>query len=66
MHQYIESLVDKRLVGVGLEKVFGTKNPISWLESDSKGKQVAPQEQEIISYKIGAYKNDLANVELEW
>ena len=66
MHQYIESLVDKRLVGVGLDKVFGTKNPISWLESDSKGKQVAPQEQEVISYKIGAYKNDLANTELEW
>lgn len=66
MHQYIESLVDKRLVGAGLEKHFGTKNPISWLEADSKGKQTAPQEQEIISYKIGAYKNDLSNATLEW
>jgi ribonucleotide reductase beta subunit family protein with ferritin-like domain len=66
MHQYIESLVDKRLIGAGLEKHFGTKNPISWLEADSKGKQTAPQEQEIISYKIGAYKNDLSNATLEW
>lgn len=66
MHQYIESLVDKRLVGVGLEKHFGTKNPISWLEEDSKKKQVAPQEQEVISYKIGNYKNDLDNATLEW
>lgn len=66
MHQYIESLVDKRLIGAGLDKFFGTKNPISWLEADSKGKQTAPQEQEIISYKIGAYKNDLAETTLEW
>jgi len=66
MHQYIESLVDKRLVGAGLDIYFGTKNPISWLEADSKGKQVAPQEQEVISYKIGAYKNDIADTTFEW
>jgi ribonucleotide reductase beta subunit family protein with ferritin-like domain len=66
MHQYIESLVDKRLIGAGLDKYFGTKNPISWLEADSRGKQTAPQEQEIISYKVGAFKNDLSNAKLEW
>lgn len=66
MHQYIESLVDKRLVGVGLQKHYGTKNPISWLDEDSKKKQTAPQEQEIISYKVGQYTNDLDDVKLEW
>lgn len=58
MHQYIEWLTDSRLEGVGLPKQFGTKNPISWLEMDSTKKQVAPQEQEITSYKVAASIND--------
>jgi len=63
MHQYIEWLTDTRLEGVGLPKQFGAKNPIGWLEMDSTKKQVAPQEQEITSYKIAASVNDVAQMD---
>lgn len=67
MHQYIEWLTDSRMKELGLPKQFGVKNPIGgWLESwmDSSKVQVAPQETEITSYKIGASTNDLNDTDL--
>lgn len=59
LHQYIEYLTDNRLNGIGLPIQFGTKNPISWLDMDSKNKQPMPQEVEITSYKVGASISDI-------
>lgn len=66
MHQYIEWLTDSRMKEIGLEKQFGTKNPINWLTPwiSSASVQVAPQESEILSYKISAGVSDLKNVDL--
>jgi ribonucleoside-diphosphate reductase beta chain len=52
---------------IGLPYDRGCKNPISgwtdpWMNSESV--QVAPQEHEITSYKIGASKNDLEEIDL--
>lgn len=66
MHQYIEYLVDVRLEGVDLPKQFGTKNPINWLEIDSKKQQVAPQEQEVISYKVAESVNDVDSMDFSF
>ena len=55
---YAKWLCDNRLRSLGYKKLYNQKeNPISgWLDSylDSSKVQVAPQETEISSYKIGA------------
>jgi len=66
LHQYIEWLTDTRLNNLGLPKQFNTKNPISWLGMDSKKRQVAPQEQEVTSYKIGASVNDVDDMDFNF
>lgn len=66
LHQYIEYLTDNRLQGVGLPPQFGAKNPISWLDMDSKNKQPMPQEIEITSYKIGASVNDIDSMDFSF
>lgn len=66
LHQYIEWLTDSRMKELGLPKQFGSKNPIGgWIEPwmDSSKVQVAPQESEITSYKIGASNNDISNAD---
>jgi ribonucleoside-diphosphate reductase beta chain len=62
LHQYIDWLCMSRRKNIGLPYENVGKNPIagwteSWMQSESV--QVAPQEHEITSYKIGASKNDL-------
>lgn len=63
MSQYIEWLTDSRMEIIGLPKQFNVKrSPIrGWIEPwmSSESVQVAPQESEITSYKIGANLNDL-------
>lgn len=55
---YARWLADTRLRSLGLKKIFNEKsNPIAgWMDSylDSSKIQVAPQETEITSYKIGS------------
>lgn len=66
LSQYIEFLTDSRMEAIGLPKYYGTKNPIAgWIEPwmNSSSVQTAPQELELSSYKIGATKNDLSNME---
>lgn len=62
MHQYIDWLCNSRMKAIGLPHSSGIRNPIAgwsdpWLNSEAV--QVAPQEHEITSYKIGASTNDL-------
>lgn len=65
---YIEWLANNRLQSLGYKKIFDQKtNPISgWLDGfmDSSKTQVAPQESEIISYKIGARDTNINEEDL--
>ena len=66
LHQYIDWLCMSRRKTIGLPYENVGKNPIAgwtepWLSSESV--QVAPQEHEITSYKIGASKNDLEDMD---
>ena len=66
LHQYIDWLCMSRRKTIGLPYDSVGKNPIAgwtepWLNSESV--QVAPQEHEITSYKIGASKNDLNDMD---
>jgi ribonucleoside-diphosphate reductase beta chain len=66
MHQYIDWLCMTRRKTIGLPHETGLKNPISgWTEPwmNSEAVQVAPQEHEITSYKIGASTNDLKDMD---
>lgn len=69
LHGYIEWLVDSRLEALRLPKIFNAKkNPIKgWSDAymNSEAVQVAPQESEITSYKVGASKNDLDNLSFD-
>jgi ribonucleoside-diphosphate reductase beta chain len=65
LHQYIEWLCDTRMHSLGLPKQFNTKNPISWLDLDSEKEQVAPQEAESISYKVGAWVDDIEGADFD-
>jgi ribonucleoside-diphosphate reductase beta chain len=67
LHQYIDWLCMSRRKTIGLPYDNVGKNPIAgwtshWMSSESV--QVAPQEHEITSYKIGASKNDLEDMDL--
>ena len=66
LHQYIDWLCMSRRKTIGLPYENVGKNPIAgwtepWMNSESV--QVAPQEHEITSYKIGASKNDLEDMD---
>lgn len=68
LHQYIDWLCMSRRKNIGLPYENVGRNPIAgwtepWLNSESV--QVAPQEHEITSYKIGASKNDLNDMDFE-
>lgn len=57
MGQYLEHLANKRLKAIGLEQVFANKtNPFNWMNKwlASDEDQVAPQETEILDYKVSA------------
>jgi ribonucleoside-diphosphate reductase beta chain len=67
MSEYVDWLCMSRRKVIGLPYEKGCKNPISgwtdpWMNSESV--QVAPQEHEITSYKIGASTNDLEEIDL--
>lgn len=56
LSDYIEYITDSRLKAVGFEPVFNQKyNPIPWINGylSSDNVQVAPQETEITSYRVG-------------
>jgi ribonucleoside-diphosphate reductase beta chain len=67
LSEYVDWLCMTRRKNIGLPYERGYKNPIAgwtdpWMNSEAV--QVAPQEHEITSYKIGASKNDLEDMDL--
>jgi ribonucleoside-diphosphate reductase beta chain len=67
LSEYVDWLCMSRRKNIGLPYEKGKKNPIAgwtdpWMNSEAV--QVAPQEHEITSYKIGASKNDLEEIDL--
>lgn len=66
LHKYVDWLCMSRRKAIGLPYDNVGKNPVAgWTEPwlNSEAVQVAPQEHEITSYKIGASKNDLADMD---
>lgn len=65
--EYVEYIAGKRMKNIGLKNSYTTKNPFNWMDKylSSSDNQVAPQEQEIISYTIGGIKNDLSETSFE-
>lgn len=60
--KYMEYITNRRMASVGLNPIFSeVSNPIRWIKNwtESKHIQVAPQETEVESYKIGNSKIDI-------
>jgi len=66
LHHYIDWLCMSRRKAIGLPYDSVGKNPLGWTDAwmNSGAVQVAPQEHEITSYKKGASKNDLYDMDL--
>ena len=65
--QYMKHLTNKRMRAVGLTPIFeDTPNPINWIQNwtESKRVQIAPQESEIESYKVGSFNQDMDDMDL--
>lgn len=63
---YMKWLTNKRMKALGFKPLFGkVENPINWINNwtNSKDVQVAPQETEIESYKVGSINHDTANMD---
>lgn len=66
LKKYMMYLTNSRMKVIGLEPVFEKeKNPIPWINNwmNSKSQQVAPQETEITSYKIGSIDNNIGKAD---
>ena len=66
--QYMQHLTNKRMKGIGLQPLFDDcPNPINWISNwtQSKKVQIAPQESEIESYKIGSFEQDMKTMDVD-
>lgn len=65
---FMKWLTNKRMKGIGITPIFDEikTNPINWMNKwmSSKAVQVAPQETELESYKVGSLKQDGEEVDL--
>ena len=64
--QYMKHLCNKRSKAVGIGNIFEeTQNPINWIKNwtESKHVQVAPQETQIETYKVGSFKQDTSKAD---
>jgi ribonucleoside-diphosphate reductase beta chain len=64
--RFMKWLTNKRMKSIGLKPIFeDVTNPINWINKwiDSSGVQIAPQETEIESYKVGSIKHDSTTVD---
>ena len=62
---WVEWMIDRRLVSMGYKKLYNTPNPAAgWSDSffDSSLVQEAPQEVSIAKYRIGSNNEDLTDV----
>ena len=66
--QYMHHLTNKRMKAIGLEPIFeDATNPINWIQNwtESKRVQIAPQESEIESYKIGSFNQNIDKLNVQ-
>ncbi len=64
--QYMKHLCNRRTRALGVKNVFEeTQNPIKWIKNwtESKHVQVAPQETQIETYKVGSFKQDTSETD---
>ena len=64
--QYMKFLCNKRSKAVGIGNIFEeTPNPILWIKNwtESKHVQVAPQQTQIQTYKVGSFKQDTSETD---
>lgn len=66
-NEYVEYIAGLRLKNLGIKHDYPTKNPLPWTLKylNTSDSQVAPQEQEIITYTIGGIKNDLEDAKFK-
>lgn len=65
--QYMKYLTNKRMKAVGIKPAFpDTTNPINWIQNwtESKRVQIAPQQAELQSYKIGSFDQDMSDMDV--
>jgi len=66
--QYMQHLTNRRMKANGLAPIFDDcPNPINWISNwtESKKVQIAPQESEIESYKIGSFEQDMSDINVD-
>lgn len=66
--QYMQHLTNRRMKGIGLQPLFDDcPNPINWISNwtQSKKVQIAPQESELESYKIGSFEQDMKTMDVD-
>jgi ribonucleoside-diphosphate reductase beta chain len=64
LKEYVEYIAGVRMESAGLKNIYGRKpNPLPWTQKWISGKevQVAPQEVELSSYRIGDTKMDITD-----
>ena len=62
----MKHLCNRRTRALGVKNVFEeTQNPIKWIKNwtESKHVQVAPQETQIETYKVGSFKQDTSETD---
>lgn len=65
--QYIEHIAGKRMKAIGIKNRYEkTANPFTWMNQWLEGEstQVAPQEAEIVDYRIGNFDSNVNDEEL--
>jgi ribonucleoside-diphosphate reductase beta chain len=68
LKDYVEYIAGQRMESAGLKNVYGRKtNPLPWTQKWISGKevQVAPQEVELSSYRIGDAKMDVTDTSFQ-
>jgi ribonucleoside-diphosphate reductase beta chain len=68
LKEYVEYIAGVRMESAGLKNIYGRKpNPLPWTQKWISGKevQVAPQEVELSSYRIGDAKMDVTDTSFQ-
>ena len=64
LENYVKFIANRRIKAIGMKPIYdiSTKNPLPWMENylKSGNLSVAPQETEIISYRVGNTKRDMS------
>ena len=67
LKSYIEHIAGKRMRALGIKSKYEkTANPFTWINQWLEGEttQVAPQEAEIVDYRIGNFDSNIKDDEL--